>query len=181
MTNLTIETNESGEVENLKKYPLCKSDEHMDKYALLSLASELPHKKELIFFDTKEELEKSLLMLSKSVTRLNQSFLYFSSVFPKGSLYPSSYEEFYKEDNKRRIEIRNVGGDGFFVQRTLPNGKIKSKNYMFREDFDWQLDEWAEKGCTDIYVLNERHSYSAEYYYDHDMLKKWRNSEPLFA
>lgn len=153
---------------------------NQDKYALLYPDTDMATITVLAFFDTKEELEAKLHELSNKVTRLNQSYLYFSSVFDKGLLHPADYEGFQEQRRKLIDKNKNLSGY-YFVQRTLPNGITISKHYMFAEDFDWQLSDWKEKGCTDIYILSEKHAYSAQYYYDRDILKRWGDKEePLF-
>ena len=151
-----------------------------NSYAVLSPRGENQIESKLSFFDTKEKMETFLVELVNTRTKTNQTYLHFSRVFSKGSLMPTTYSEFQEARNERIKNVTNLMGD-YFIQRTLKNGKVKTKTYNFAEDFDWQLDEWNEKGCTDIYILDEKHSHSAEYYYNLNMRKVWGDKEALFA
>lgn len=135
----------------------------------------------LVFFETKEELHALLSELHEKRTKTNQRFSYFSHVFPKGALYPTEYDTFWREARNATRKSYHVG-NGYFVQRTLKKGKVKAKYYNFAEDFDWQLDEWKEKGSRDILILDMDESLTGEYYYERDIEKKWgEKEEPLFA
>lgn len=148
-------------------------------YAITTIKNDYSQDVKLLFFSTKETMEDYLKYLSEKQTRLGQSYLYFTNVFKKNPLLPTEQEEFWKERNARGYDCYLPMAD-FFIQRTLKNGKIKSKHYTVAEDFDWQLDEWKEKGSTDIYILDERHSYPGDYYYDREILQKWGTKhEPL--
>jgi hypothetical protein len=151
-----------------------------NSYAVLSPIGETQTESKLSFFETKEKMETFLEELANTKTELNQTYLYFSRVFPKGSLYPTTDSEFQAARKEKLQKVTNLMGD-FFVQRTLKNGTVKSKTYNFAEDFDYQLSEWNEKGCTNIYILNEKHSYSAENYYKRNMKKIWGDKDLLFV
>jgi hypothetical protein len=113
-------------------------------YAVLSPIGKTQVESKLTFFETKEKMETFLEELANTKTKLNQTYLYFSRVFSKDSLLPTTYSEFQKARDERIKKVTNLMGD-YFVQRTLKNGKVKSKTYHFAEDFDWQLDEWNKK------------------------------------
>lgn len=133
----------------------------------------------LSFFETKIGLNSYLEDLKKQKVEVtNQSLIEYATVLPKNSLYPDSYDNFTARVGNKKIY--NAIAD-YFVQRTMQNGKIKSKLYQFKEDFDWKLDEWKEEGNRDILIVNLAEGLDATYYYDRDIKKKWGEKEsPLF-
>lgn len=154
--------------------------DHNNAYAILYEEKEFSGLK-LHFFEKKEELEELITKLHFTKTKTNQPLSYFSNIFKKGSLYPTEYEQFKKERYNPIRKSYSVGS-GYYVQRTLKNGKVKGKIYNFVEDFDWQISEWKEKGCKDIFILNIDESLGGDYYYDREIKKLWGNKEePLLA
>lgn len=151
----------------------------VDHYAVVYLAEEFDNNNSLAFFETKEALHAFITELQSKKTKTNQSFSYFSRVFPKGALYPSDYEQFTKA-LRSNVRKKYQSGFGFYVKRTLQSGKVKVKEYN-DSGFDWQLPEWKEKGNTDICILNFKESVPADYYYDREIFKRWGEHEPLFA
>ena len=150
-------------------------------YAVIYQPEEFKDDMTLVFLETKEEVNALISELHEKRTKTDQRFSYFAKVFPKGALYPAEYDAFWKERRNNDRKSYHVVGD-FFVQRTLKSGKLKAKYYNFAEDFDWQLEEWKEKGVKDIYILDTNESLSGDYYYKRDIQKLWgEKNEPLLA
>lgn len=150
-------------------------------YALLFKESQKSSEYTLQTFEDKKELDDKVSKLHHTMGEItNQRMSYFADVFDKNAYYPDNYTDFSSETNNRDRKSYHVG-EGFFVRRTLKNGKIKDKFYNFMEDFDWQLDEWKEKGCTNIIILNMNEALSGEYYYESDIEKRWGKKKSLLA
>lgn len=150
--------------------------DYSNAYAVLYKAEQFKEKEVLVFFEEKEKMEELIKGLQEKRTITNQKYSYFAQVFDKGAVYPVDCESFWQErrnPNRKNLHI----GAGFYVQRTLKNGKDKGKFYQMAEDFDWQLSEWIEKGCTNIHILNLSEAHNGEYYYDREITKKWNEKE----
>jgi hypothetical protein len=145
----------------------------------LDLTVEYKNGRELYFYETKEELVEKLTELSTKKTKTNQSYLYFSRVYGKGSLHPLEHEEFYEYVDKNMKNNTTLMGD-YIVQFVTKKDQLIDKQFGFREEFDYLLEEWKEK-YKEVIILNENLSYSAEYYYDLLVKKQWGQKKELFA
>lgn len=124
-----------------------------------------------------QELHDLITKLHEVRTNTNQHLTEFAYVFPKGSLYPTSYEEFWAERQNPNRKRYTAQAD-FFLQRPIRGGKVKQKLYAFAEDFDWQLDKWIGQ---DVVLLDLNESISADYIYDRDIKKIWGDKTPLLT
>jgi len=150
-----------------------------DTFVVLYREKEFSTKESVAFPETREELYALLTKLHSIITKTNQRMSEFTCVFPKGSLYPTEYDQFWAHRRRPDRKCYNVGAP-FFVQRLLKNGKTKQKWYDCPEDFDCQFDNWQERSHQ-ILILDMAEALKGDYVYERDIQKRWGDKEPLFT
>lgn len=148
-------------------------------YIVSYFVTEWDHHETLKSFTTKAELHAFLVALHQKRTVLNQRHTEFARVFPINASYPTDYDAFHTTANDSTRKRYGMG-DGYIVSRKKKK-KVITKWYPNGNDFDWQLEEWKQKGYTDIRVLNVDESIGAAHYVSSEIEQTWGKKEPLFA
>lgn len=130
------------------------------------------HNYKVLFLDSIQEVEKELENLQDQRTpSTNQSYLEFSMVFKPNSLYPTTFEAFEKEVERRRLESDYFcdSRGSLFIQYKNKKGSLFQKEYEWSEDLQLRLQTCEEKGITDIILLKTGEARSADTFYRWDL------------